>query len=151
MFSKSSTKISFSSEHRAALVTALLRARTAAAAAAAASSAGPAAGPGQPAAAAAFRPPGTTFAGTITSSATASGNDYWVDGKFKGDPYCAAYQAQREKWYPETYVDGIGEDAIKYAEGPDKGTSATPFKFANGCVLPAGVPLVPAGGRQLLC
>ena len=72
---------------------------------------------------------------TVTSAATASGNDYWVDGKFKGDPYCAAYQAQRDKWYPETYVEGIGEDAIKYANGPDKGTSATPFKFANGYTM----------------
>ena len=48
---------------------------------------------------------------------------------------CAAYQAQRGKWYPETYVDGIGEDAIKYLDGPDKGESATPFKFANGYTM----------------
>merc|ERR1719217_1466906 len=51
---------------------------------------------------------------TITSMATASGNDYWVDGKFKGDPYCAKYHEGKEEFYPETYVEGIGEDAIRY-------------------------------------
>jgi len=69
---------------------------------------------------------------TITSIATASGNDYWVDGKYKGDPYCAKYHLEKEEFYPETYVDGIGEDAIKYKHD---GKSATPFKFANGYTM----------------
>lgn len=69
---------------------------------------------------------------TITSIATASGNDYWVDGKYKGDPYCAKYHLEKEQFYPETYVDGIGEDAIKYKHD---GKSATPFKFANGYTI----------------
>lgn len=69
---------------------------------------------------------------TITSLATASGNDYWVDGKFKGDPYCAPYHTGLKEFYPETYVDGIGEDAIKYKHD---GKSATPFKFANGYTM----------------
>lgn len=71
----------------------------------------------------------------ITSLATASGNDYWVDGKFKGDPYCAAYHLRKDgtgEFFPETFVDGIGEDAIKYTHD---GTSATPFKFANGYTM----------------
>ncbi len=75
---------------------------------------------------------------TITSSATASGNDYWVDKKFNGDPYCAAWQARKDgggDFFPETYVDGIGEDAIKYKHGDLKGESATPFKFANGYTM----------------
>ena len=58
--SSKSTKISFSCEHRSALVTALLRARATALAAATADGARPTA---------AFQPPGTTFAGTILSHA----------------------------------------------------------------------------------
>lgn len=69
---------------------------------------------------------------TITSMATASGNDYWVDGKFKGDPYCAKYHALKGEFYPETYVEGIGEDAVRYKHD---GQSATPFKFANGYTM----------------
>eukprot|EP00931_Biecheleriopsis_adriatica_P087378 TRINITY_DN61863_c0_g1_i1.p1 TRINITY_DN61863_c0_g1~~TRINITY_DN61863_c0_g1_i1.p1 ORF type:complete len:463 (-),score=85.11 TRINITY_DN61863_c0_g1_i1:41-1429(-) len=69
---------------------------------------------------------------TITSIATSSGNDYWVDGKFKGDPYCAKYHDGTKEFYPETYVDGIGEDAIRYKSD---GQSATPFKFANGYTM----------------
>merc|ERR550514_171252 len=69
---------------------------------------------------------------TITSMATASGNDYWVDGKFKGDPYCAKFHDGKKEFYPETYVEGIGEDAIKYKHD---GKSATPFKFANGYTM----------------
>ena len=67
----------------------------------------------------------------ITSLATASGNDYWVDGKFKGDPYCAAYFARKDgtgEFFPETYVDGIGEDAIKFVKDD---SPASPFRFAN--------------------
>lgn len=69
---------------------------------------------------------------TITSMATASGNDYWVDGKFKGDPYCAKYHDGKGEFYPETYVEGIGEDAIRYKHD---GKSATAFKFANGYTM----------------
>mmetsp|Transcript_15914 Transcript_15914/g.43643 ORF Transcript_15914/g.43643 Transcript_15914/m.43643 type:complete len:463 (-) Transcript_15914:137-1525(-) len=69
---------------------------------------------------------------TITSMATASGNDYWVDGRFKGDPYCAKYHDGKGEFYPETYVEGIGEDAIRYKHD---GKSATPFKFANGYTM----------------
>ncbi|CAE8594590.1 unnamed protein product [Polarella glacialis] len=69
---------------------------------------------------------------TITSMATASGNDYAVDGKFKGDPFCAAHHAGTNEFHPETYVDGIGEDAIKYKSD---GQSATPFKFTNGYTM----------------
>eukprot|EP00635_Sarcinochrysidales_sp_CCMP3193_P005147 CAMPEP_0118914332 /NCGR_PEP_ID=MMETSP1166-20130328/14728_1 /TAXON_ID=1104430 /ORGANISM="Chrysoreinhardia sp, Strain CCMP3193" /LENGTH=459 /DNA_ID=CAMNT_0006853909 /DNA_START=26 /DNA_END=1405 /DNA_ORIENTATION=+ len=71
----------------------------------------------------------------ITSLATASGNDYWVDGRFQGDPYCAAYHARKDgtgEFFPETYVDGIGEDAIKYVKDD---SPATPFKFANGYTM----------------
>jgi acetamidase/formamidase len=69
---------------------------------------------------------------SITSLATASGNDFWVDGKYMGDPYCAKYHTEEKKFYPETYVDGIGEDAVKYKSTKE---SATPFKFANGYTI----------------
>lgn len=68
----------------------------------------------------------------ITSIATASGNDYWVSGKFKGDPYCAKYHEDKDEWHPETFVHGIGEDAIRYKHD---NKSATPFKFANGYTM----------------
>mmetsp|Transcript_96653 Transcript_96653/g.171910 ORF Transcript_96653/g.171910 Transcript_96653/m.171910 type:complete len:457 (+) Transcript_96653:51-1421(+) len=69
---------------------------------------------------------------TITSMATASGNDYSVEGNFKGDPYCAKYHSGKGEFFPETYVEGIGEDAIRYKHD---GKSATPFKFANGYTM----------------
>jgi formamidase len=49
-----------------------------------------------------------------------------------GDPYCAKYHLEKDVFFPETYVDGIGEDAVKYK---DTKTSATPFKFTNGYTM----------------
>jgi len=73
---------------------------------------------------------------TITSIATASGNDYWFDGKYKGDPYCAKYHLEKEEFYPETYVDGIGEDAIststmEKAPRPSNSQTATQWLSTN--------------------
>ena len=69
---------------------------------------------------------------TITSLATASGNDAWVEGRFIGDPYVAKYCADTDTLNPETYVEGIGEDAVKYK---DTGKPATPFIFTNGYTI----------------
>ncbi|MFK7803401.1 MAG: acetamidase/formamidase family protein, partial [Anaerolineae bacterium] len=33
---------------------------------------------------------------TITSMATASGNDAWVDGRYLGDPYVAKYDSEND-------------------------------------------------------
>ena len=69
---------------------------------------------------------------TITSMATASGNDYWVDGRYMGDPYVAKYDSENDVLNPETYVEGIGEDAVRYKSN---GKPATPFKFTNGYTI----------------
>ena len=42
----------------------------------------------------------------VTSSATASGNDQAMEGRFNGDPYCAAVCAGCGAEWPETRLDG---------------------------------------------
>jgi|TARA_B100000131_G_scaffold182080_1_gene175702 acetamidase/formamidase len=69
---------------------------------------------------------------SVTSIATASGNDYWVDGLFMGDPYVAKYDPDNEELNPESYVEGIGEDAVRF-KSTDK--PASPFKFTNGYTI----------------
>jgi formamidase len=68
----------------------------------------------------------------VTSIATASGNDYWIDGRYNGDPYCARLCAQCGTPYPETRLEGIGQDAVRCA---NCGADATPFKFTNGYTI----------------
>jgi formamidase len=68
----------------------------------------------------------------ITSIATASGNDFSPEGSFNGDPYCAPVcPACGEEW-PETRLEGIGQDAVRCASC---GADATPFKFTNGYTI----------------
>jgi len=43
---------------------------------------------------------------SVTSIATSSGNDYWVDGLYMGDPYVAKYDPDNEELNPESYVEG---------------------------------------------
>ena len=69
---------------------------------------------------------------SITSMATSSGNDTWVDGRYMGDPYVAKYDSENDVLNPESYVEGIGEDAIKYKAN---GKPATPFVFTNGYTI----------------
>ena len=69
---------------------------------------------------------------SVTSIATASGNDYWVDGLFMGDPYVAKYDPDNEELNPESYVEGIGEDAVRFKS---TGKPASPFKFTNGYTI----------------
>src|ERR687887_1386969 len=68
----------------------------------------------------------------VTSIATASGNDRWIEGRYNGDPYCARVCAGCGTPYPETRLDGIGQDAVRCA---NCGTDATPFKFTNGYTI----------------
>ncbi|HEY3019920.1 MAG TPA: acetamidase/formamidase family protein, partial [Solirubrobacteraceae bacterium] len=51
----------------------------------------------------------------VTSIATASGNDVWVDGAYNGDPYCARRCPGCGIEYPETRLEGIGQDAVRCA------------------------------------
>jgi acetamidase/formamidase len=68
----------------------------------------------------------------VTSIATASGNDRWIEGRYNGDPYCARVCAECGTPYPETRLEGIGQDAVRCA---NCGADATPFKFTNGYTI----------------
>ena len=69
---------------------------------------------------------------SVTSMATASGNDYWVDGLYMGDPYVAKFDPDNEELNPESYIEGIGEDAVRFKS---TGKPASPFKFTNGYTI----------------
>ena len=65
----------------------------------------------------------------VTSQATSSGNDQAMEGRFNGDPYCAAVCPGCGAEWPETRLEGIGETAVRCAAC---GADATPFTFTNG-------------------
>jgi formamidase len=68
----------------------------------------------------------------VTSLATASGNDQPIDGRFNGDPYCAPVCPGCGTEWPQTRVEGIGQEAIRCASC---GADATPFRFTNGYTI----------------
>jgi formamidase len=68
----------------------------------------------------------------VTSIATASGNDVSPEGSFNGDPYCAALCPGCGAEYPDTRLEGIGQEAVRCA---NCGADATPFKFTNGYTI----------------
>lgn len=68
----------------------------------------------------------------VTSIATASGNDWWPEGSYNGDPYCAAVCPGCGTEYPETRLEGIGQEAVRCV---NCGADATPFKFTNGYTI----------------
>jgi acetamidase/formamidase len=68
----------------------------------------------------------------VTSMATASGNDQWMEGRFFGDPYVAGRCPGCGLLYPETRVEGIGPTAIRCV---GCGADATPFTFTNGYTI----------------
>jgi formamidase len=68
----------------------------------------------------------------VTSIATASGNDLSPEGSYNGDPYCAPVCPGCGTEYPETRLEGIGQDAVRCA---NCGADATPFKFTNGYTI----------------
>jgi len=69
---------------------------------------------------------------TVTSLATASGNDRWMEGRFVDDPYVAGKCPQCGTLYPETRLEGIGQSAVRCAKC---GADATPFTFTNGYTM----------------
>ncbi|MEM7129880.1 MAG: acetamidase/formamidase family protein [Chloroflexota bacterium] len=69
---------------------------------------------------------------TVTSLATASGNDQWMENRFLGDPYVAGKCPGCGKVYPESVIQGIGETAIRCA---DCGEDVAPFTFTNGYTI----------------
>ena len=69
---------------------------------------------------------------TVTSLATASGNDVMMDGRFLGDPYVAGKCPECGTLYPKTVVKGIGQTAVRCA---NCGADAAPFNFTNGYTI----------------
>jgi formamidase len=68
----------------------------------------------------------------VTSMATASGNDQPMEGRFNGDPYCAAVCPGCGMEWPETRLDGIGPTAVRCVAC---GADCTPFTFTNGYTI----------------
>jgi acetamidase/formamidase len=52
-----------------------------------------------------------------------------MEGRFNGDPYCAAVCASCGTEWPDTRIEGIGPESIRCAKC---GADATPFTFTNG-------------------
>jgi formamidase len=69
---------------------------------------------------------------SVTSLATASGNDRIIEGRFNGDPYCAKVCASCGAVDEETVVEGIGPDSVRCASC---GEPASPFAFTNGYTI----------------
>jgi formamidase len=69
---------------------------------------------------------------TITSMATASGNDVMMDGRFLGDPYVAGKCPECDTLYPKTVVEGVGQASVRCA---NCGAEAAPFQFTNGYTI----------------
>ncbi|HEX6988373.1 MAG TPA: acetamidase/formamidase family protein [Bacillota bacterium] len=69
---------------------------------------------------------------TVTSLATASGNDQWMDGRFVDDPYVAKVCPGCGRPWPETRLEGIGPTAVRCVHC---GADATPFTFTHGYTI----------------
>ncbi|MFW6184122.1 MAG: acetamidase/formamidase family protein [Chloroflexota bacterium] len=69
---------------------------------------------------------------SVTSMATASGNDTVLADRCVGDPYVAGKCPECGTVYPKTVIEGIGQEAVRCA---NCGADATPFKFANGYTI----------------
>ena len=69
---------------------------------------------------------------TVTSLATASGNDQMMSGRFLGDPYVAGKCPECGELYPKTVLKGIGQTAVRCAKC---GADASPFTFTNGYTI----------------
>ena len=88
----------------------------------------------------------------VTSVATASGNDQPMDGRFNGDPYCAAVCPGCGTEWPQTRLEGIGPTAVRCSAC---GADCTPFTFTNGYTIAfdegrhVGVTLPPARAEEL--
>ena len=66
---------------------------------------------------------------TVTSTATASGHDSSPAGFCLGDPYVAARCPVCDEIWPETHIEGIGQDAVKCNRC---GKAVKPFEIVHG-------------------
>ena len=69
---------------------------------------------------------------TVLSLATTSGTDSFLEGNFVGDPFVAKKCPGCGLINPKTYLDGMGEDAVKCAACK---TSVKPFHLDNGYTM----------------
>jgi formamidase len=69
---------------------------------------------------------------TVTSLATASGNDKFMEGRYLGDPYVAAQCPECGTLYPKSHIEGIGQTAIRC---DNCGADVAPFNFTNGYTI----------------
>jgi formamidase len=69
---------------------------------------------------------------SVSSLATASGNDQIIADRCNADPYCAAKCSNCGTEWPETRVEGIGPSSIRCVKC---GADATPFVFTNGYTI----------------
>jgi formamidase len=69
---------------------------------------------------------------SVTSLATASGNDRMIEGRFNGDPYCAKVCGSCGQEDEATVIEGIGPDSVRCA---NCGAPAAPFAFTNGYTI----------------
>ncbi|HEV2777643.1 MAG TPA: acetamidase/formamidase family protein [Solirubrobacteraceae bacterium] len=69
---------------------------------------------------------------SVASIATSSGNDQPMEGRFNGDPYCAAVCPGCGTEWPKTRIEGIGPTSIRCAEC---GADCAPFTFTNGYTI----------------
>jgi len=66
---------------------------------------------------------------TVTALATASGHDSSPEGFCVGDPYVAARCPTCDMVWPETHVEGIGQDSVRCDAC---GNPVTPFSIVHG-------------------
>ncbi|SMC27824.1 Acetamidase/formamidase [Desulfacinum hydrothermale DSM 13146] len=89
---------------------------------------------------------------TVTSLATASGNDVFMDGRYNGDPYVARRCPGCGTPNPKTKIEGIGQTAVRCIEC---GADATPFNFTHGYTIAfdpdyqVGITLDQAAAEQI--
>ncbi|WP_163970583.1 acetamidase/formamidase family protein [Oceanobacillus halotolerans] len=68
----------------------------------------------------------------VTSMATASGNDKPMDGRFVGDPFVAVKCPECGTMYPETVIEGTGQESIRCKNCH---ADVTPFTFTNAYTM----------------
>lgn len=66
---------------------------------------------------------------TVTSTATSSGHDSSPEGFCLGDPYVAARCPICDTVWPETHIEGIGQDSVKCDAC---GNAVKPFEIVHG-------------------
>ncbi|OAJ61363.1 acetamidase/formamidase family protein [Paraburkholderia ginsengiterrae] len=68
----------------------------------------------------------------VTSVATSSGMMEFVEGRYHGDPFVAKFCPACGTEHPASYVEGIGEDAIRCDHC---GAEVSAFRFKHGYVI----------------